>query len=109
MFSKGDIGKKYLKEKKAPLHALTSYVFHLVLRYKKDIYDKVADMLTRYIVISSVIFKHTPIMHERYVEQYALDADYKDVYETLCCTDQFEELDSYVHGKLLYPGKLCFS
>jgi hypothetical protein len=109
MIAEGDIWKKYLKEKKAPLHALTSYVFHLVIRYKKDIYDKVADMLTRPIDSALVIFKNYPIMHESYVEQYDLDADFKDVYATLCCTNQVEELDSYVHGKLLYLGKLCFS
>jgi hypothetical protein len=109
MIVEGDIWKKVLKAKQAPLHALTSYVFHLVIRYKKDIYDKVVDMLTRPIVSALVIFKHNPIMHKRYLEQYALDVDGKNVYATLCRTNQVEELDSYVHGKLLYLGKLCFS
>jgi hypothetical protein len=48
-------------------------------------------------------------MHESYVEHYTLDVDFKDVYATLCRTNQVEELDSYVHGKLLYLGKLYFS
>jgi hypothetical protein len=109
MIAEGDIWKKYLKEKQAPLHALTSYVFHLVIRYKKYFYDKVVDMLTRPIVSDLVIYKHNLIMHERYLEQYALDADEKHVYATLCHANQVEELDSYVHGKLLYLGKLCFS
>ena len=69
MIAEGDTWKKDLKEKKAPLHALTSYVFHLVIRYKKDIYDKVVDMLTRPIVSASVFFKHNLIMHESYLEQ----------------------------------------
>jgi hypothetical protein len=55
MIAEGDTWKKVLKAKQAPLHALTSYVFHLVIRYKKEIYDKVADMLTRPIVSASVI------------------------------------------------------
>jgi hypothetical protein len=105
----GDIWKKVLKAKQDPLHALTSYVFHLVIRYKKDIYDRVVDILTRPIVSALVIFKHNQVMHKSYLEQYALDADGKNVYATLCRTNQVEELDSYVHGKLLYLGKLCFS
>jgi hypothetical protein len=109
MIAEGDTWKKYLKEKQAPLHALTSYVFHLVIRYKKDIYDKVVDMLPRSIISALVIFKHNLIMHESYVEQYAIDVDFKDVYANLCHTNQVEEMDSYVHGKLLYLGKLCFS
>jgi hypothetical protein len=109
MIVEGDTWKKDLKAKQAPLHALTSYVFHLVIRYKKDFYDKVVDMLTRPIVSALVIFKHNPIMHKSYLEQYALDVDGKNVYATLCRTNQVEELDSYVHGKLLYLGKLCFS
>jgi hypothetical protein len=48
-------------------------------------------------------------MHESYIKQYSLDADFKYVYATLCRTNQVEELYSYVHGKLLYLGKLCFS
>jgi hypothetical protein len=104
----GDTWTKSLKEKQDPLHALTSYVFHLVIRYKKDIYDKVVDMLTRPIISASIIFKHNLIMHESYVEQYAIDVDFKYVYATLCRTNQVEKLDYYVHGKLLYLGKLCF-
>jgi hypothetical protein len=37
------------------------------------------------------------------------DVDGKNNYATLCRTNQVEKLDSYVHGKLLYLGKLCFS
>ena len=80
-----------------------------MIRYKKDIYEKVVDMISRPTVSASVIFKHNPMFHESYVEQYALDTGFKDVYATLCRTNQVEELDSYVHGKLLYLGKLCFS
>jgi hypothetical protein len=77
MIVEGDIWKKDLKEKKAPLHSLTSYVFHLVIRYKKHYYDKVVDMVTRPIVSALVIFKDNPIMHKSYLEQYDLYADAK--------------------------------
>jgi hypothetical protein len=69
MIVEGDTWNKSLKTKQDPFHALTSYVFHVVIRYKKDIYDKVVDMLTRPIVSASVFFKHNLIMHESYLEQ----------------------------------------
>jgi hypothetical protein len=82
--------------------------FHLVSRYKKGIFNKVVDMLSRPIVSASVILKQSPIMHESYVEQYALDADFKEVYETLCHSNHVEELDYHLHNNLLYHlGKLC--
>jgi hypothetical protein len=82
--------------------------FHLVIRYKKGIYNKVADMLSRPIISASIILKHSSIMHESYVEQYALDTDFKEVYETLCHSNHVEELDYHVHDNILYHlGKLC--
>jgi hypothetical protein len=76
--------------------------FHLVIKYKKGIFNKVVDMLSRPIVSASVIIKQSPIMHESYVEQYALDADFKEVYETLCHSNHVEELDYHLHNNLLY-------
>jgi len=82
--------------------------FHLVIRYKKHIYNKVVDIISRPIISASIILKHNSIMHKSYAEQYALDADFKDVYETLCESNQVEELDYHVHDKILYHlGKLC--
>jgi hypothetical protein len=82
--------------------------FHLVSRYKKGIFNKVVDMLSRPIVSASIILKQSPIIHESYVEQYALDTDFKEVYETLCHSNHVEELDYHVHNNLLYHlGKLC--
>jgi hypothetical protein len=82
--------------------------FHLVIRYKKGIYNKVADMISRPIISASIILKHSPIMHESYVEQYALDTDFKEVYETLCHSNHVGELDYHVHDNLFYHlGKLC--
>jgi hypothetical protein len=82
--------------------------FHLVIRYKKGIFNKVIDMISMPIVSASIILKQSPIMHESYVEQYALDADFKEVYETLCQSNHVEELDYHLHNNLLYHlGKLC--
>jgi hypothetical protein len=81
---------------------------HLVIRYKKGIYNKVVDMISRSIVSASVILKHNSIMHESYVEQYSLYVDFKKVYANLFHSNKVEELDYHVHDKLLYHlGKLC--
>jgi hypothetical protein len=42
------------------------------------------------------------------LSKYALDTDFKEVYETLCHSNHVEELDYHVHDNLLYHlGKLC--
>jgi hypothetical protein len=82
--------------------------FHLVIRYKKGIQNKVVDMLSRPSINASIVLQHNSLAHESYVEQYARDEDFKDVYETLTHGTQVEELDYHVHEKLLYHlGKLC--
>ena len=40
-------------------------------------------MLSRPIINASTIPKHNSVMHERYIEKYAQDIDFKDVYTTL--------------------------
>ena len=57
--------------------------FHLVIRYKKGINNKVADMLSRPPIYASIVLKTTYLSHVSYVEQYANDEDVKDVYERL--------------------------
>ena len=65
-------------------------------------------MISRPIVNSAIILKHNSIMHENYIEQYANDSDFQDVYESLSQGNQNEELDYHVHNSLLYHlGKLC--
>jgi hypothetical protein len=82
--------------------------FHLVIRYKKGIQNKVVDMLSRPSVNASIVLQHSSLAHESYIEQYAKDAYFKDVYETLTHGTTVEELDYHVHDKLLYHlGKLC--
>ena len=82
--------------------------FHLVIKYKKGIYNKVVDVLSRPIVNSSIILKYNYVLHEIYIEQYAYDNDLQDVYASLRRGNQIEELDYHVHNSLLYHlGKLC--
>ena len=40
-------------------------------------------------------------MYEIYIEQYAYDSDFQDVYESLSQGNQIEELDYYVDNSLL--------
>jgi len=81
--------------------------FHLFIRYRKGIHNKVADMLSRPIINASTILKHNFVLHESYIEQYAQDMDFKDVYATLSQGKRVEELDYHVKDRLLYHcGKL---
>ena len=45
--------------------------FHLVIRYKNGIHNKVVDMLSRPIINASTILKHNSVLHEIYIEQCA--------------------------------------
>jgi hypothetical protein len=82
--------------------------FHLVIRYKKGIHNKVVDMLSRPPSTNATILKHNSISHESYIEQYAEDKDFKEVYANLSHGKRAEELNYHIKDKLLYHlGKLC--
>ena len=82
--------------------------FHLVIRYKKGIHNKLEDMLPRPIINASIILEHNFVIHESHIEQYDQDTYFKDVYATLIHGKQVEELDYLIEDKLLYHfGKLC--
>ena len=82
--------------------------FHLVIKYKKGIYNKVVDIISRPIVNSSILLKHNSSLHESWIEQYAYDNEFQDVYARLRKGNEIEELDYNVHNSLLYHlGKLC--
>jgi len=82
--------------------------FHLVIRYKKGIHNKVVDMLSRPPSTISTILKHNSITHESYIKQYVGDKDFKEVYATLSNGKRAEELNYHIKDKLLYHlGKLC--
>jgi hypothetical protein len=57
--------------------------FHLVIKYKKGTCNKVVDMLSSPPIVSSIILKNTSLSHDSYVEQYAIDEDFKEVYVKL--------------------------
>jgi hypothetical protein len=57
--------------------------FHLVIKYKKGIHNKVPYMLLRPVIIASKILRYNPLAHEIYAEQYARDDDFKEVYDAL--------------------------
>jgi hypothetical protein len=54
--------------------------FHLVIKYKKGTSNKVADMLSRPPIVASIILKNASLSHDSYVEQYAIDEYFKEVY-----------------------------
>jgi hypothetical protein len=57
--------------------------FHLVIRYKKGTSNKVVDILSRPPIVASIILKNASLSHDIYVEQYAIDGDFKELYEKL--------------------------
>ena len=82
--------------------------FHLVIRYKKGILNKVVDMLSRPIISASTFLKNAFIVHESYIEQCASDDDFKEVYANLSEGNHVEENDYHLHNNLLFHmGKLC--
>ena len=65
-------------------------------------------MLSRLIINVSTILKHNSVLHEIYIERYAQDIVFKDVYATLSQGKQVGELDYHVKDQLIYHfGKLC--
>ena len=57
--------------------------FHLVIKCKKWIHNKVAYMLSRPPTNSSIVIQQIPLVHSSYVEKYTKDKDFKEVYESL--------------------------
>ena len=64
--------------------------FHLVIKYKKGTSNKVIDMLFRPHIVAFIILKNTSLSHDNYVEQYAIDEYFKEVYEKLTHGAQVE-------------------
>ena len=80
--------------------------FHLVIKYKKGTSNKVFDMPSIPPIATSINLKNTSLSHDSYVEQYAIDEDFKEVYVNLTLGAQVENY--CLQGKLLYHlGKLC--
>jgi len=65
-------------------------------------------MLSRPIVNVSIILEHNFVLHESYIEKYAQDIEFKNVYAILSQGKRVEELDYHIKDQLLYhSGKLC--
>ena len=77
-------------------------------KYKKGIFNKFSDILSRPIISASTLLKNVSMVHESYIEQYASDADFQDVYASLSGGNQVEKNDYHMHKKFLFHlGKLC--
>ena len=57
--------------------------FYLVIKYKKGIHNKVQYMLSRPPKNASIVIQKRSLVHVSYVEQYSMDEDFKEVYESL--------------------------
>ena len=53
-------------------------------------------MLSGSIINASTILNHSSVLHESYIEQYAQNMDFKDVYATLSQGKRVEELDYHM-------------
>jgi hypothetical protein len=73
--------------------------FHLVIKYKKGTSNKVTYILSIRPIVASIILKNTSLSHDSYVEQYAIDEYFKEVYEKL--TDGAQVKNYCLQGKLL--------
>ena len=82
--------------------------FHLVIKYKKGTKNKVDDMLSRPSLNVVVVVQNSSLKHESYLEKYAMDANFKDVYEALTQGTHIQDINYHVHNRFLYHlGKLC--
>jgi hypothetical protein len=54
--------------------------FHLVIKYKKGTSNKLVDMLSRPRIATSIILKNASLSHDSYIEQYAINEYFKEVY-----------------------------
>lgn len=81
---------------------------HLVVRYKKGIYNRVVDMFSIPAVNVTILLKSNYVLPKSYVEQYAQDVNFQEVYLNFSQGHQVEDLEYHVHDNFLYHlGKLC--
>ena len=57
--------------------------FHLVIKYKKGIQNKVVDMVSIPPISAFIVIQQSPLVHSSYAEQYTKNEDFKEVYESL--------------------------
>ena len=71
----------HLQKSRHPMWMCFLQIFHLVIKYKKGIQNKVADMLSRPPTNNSIVIQQSLLVHSSYVEQNTKDEDFKEVYE----------------------------
>ena len=82
--------------------------FHLVIRYKNGNFNKFSDMISRPIISAYTLPKNDSIVHEIYIEKYAHDIDFQNVYDRLSEGNQVEEKYYHMHNNFLFHlGNLC--
>lgn len=82
--------------------------FHLVIKYQKDVQNKVADILSRPVVNTLLVMKNTSLAHDSYAEQYVKVDDFKEVYDALTKSVHNEGVECHLHNNILYHlSKLC--
>ena len=59
-------------------------------------------MLSRPIISATTLLKNYSIVHESYIEKYASDVYFKDVYTNLSEGNHVEENDYHFHNNLLF-------
>ena len=72
---------RFISSKDAPLANVGMYKLSAVIKYKKGTINKVANMLSRPPIVASIVLKNASLSHESYIEQYADDDDFNDIYE----------------------------
>jgi hypothetical protein len=58
------------------------YTIH-VIKYKKGTSNKLADMISSPCIVAYIILNNTSLFHDSYIERYAIDEYFKEVYENL--------------------------
>ena len=82
--------------------------FHLVIKYKKGVTNKLANMISILSLNTSVVLQNNSLKLEINVEKYSIDVDIKGIYESLTHGTHIEEVNFHIHDRLLYHlGKLC--
>lgn len=88
--------------------------FHLLIKYKKGMTNKVADMLSRppmnKISVVGTIMQLEPFTHEVDEEEYVSDVDFGEVYQQLKkkITAELEENEYHLQDRLLYKLRKLF-
>ena len=80
----------------------------MVIKYKKVVHNKVADILSRLVVNVILVMKNISMVHDSYVEQYPKNDDFREVHDSLTTGMHNEGVEYHLHNNLLYHlVKLC--